>query len=89
VIIFLRDEMRNNHEDTPCCGIKTCHAEVFENRIEMIYPHDGDVTYINIQPESGDVSFRWGEIYDFCTMYDNEDEDMLREEFPKCIWFID
>ena len=89
MIIFLRDEMQDDHADTECCAIKTCHAEVFPNRIEIIYPHDGDITYIDVLPESGDINFRWGEVYDFCIMYDDSDEYMLREEFPNCKWFTD
>ena len=89
MIIFLRDEMQDNHATTPCCAIQTCHAEVFPNRIEIIYPHDGDITYIDVLPESGDINFRWGEIYEYCTMYDDDSEDMLREEFPNCKWFTD
>lgn len=89
MIIFLRNEMQSDHADTGCCAIKTCHAEVFANRVEIIYPNDGDITYINVLQECGDVNFRWGEIYEYCTVYDNDSEDMLRDEFPKCKWFID
>ena len=89
MIIFLRDEMQDDHADTECCAIKTRHAEVFAAVIEVIYPYDGDITYIDVMPDSGDISFRWeGEVYDFCTMYDDDSEDMLREEFPKCKWFL-
>ena len=89
MIILLRDETQNNHADTECCAIKTCHAEVFSTVIEIIYPHDGDIAYIDVMPDSGDVNFRWGEIYKYCIMYDNESEYILREGFPKCKWFID
>jgi len=90
MIIFLRHEIHNDRTlDTECCAIKTCHAEFFANRVEIIYPHDGDITYINVLPEGGDVNFRWGEVYEYCTMYDNDDEYIVREEFPRCKWFID
>jgi hypothetical protein len=89
MIILLRDEMQGDHSETECCAIKTRHAEVFAAVTEVIYPYDGDIAYIDIQPENGDVSFRWDrEIYGFCIMYDDDREDALRYEFPKCKWFI-
>ena len=84
MIVFLRNEYQD--KDTVCCAIKVGHFEVFHgggDRIEITYPED--VTQIGVE---GDC-YRWGELYEYCMIYENEQEYIIRDEFPLCKWFED
>jgi len=32
-------------------------------------------------------TYMWGDAYDYCEIYDNSAEEMLRDSYPKCRWF--
>jgi hypothetical protein len=90
MIVLLRNEMEDNHADTECCAIKTPHVEFMGGHIEIVYPRNGDITHIDVLRNNaggGCPDFRWGDTYDFCILYDDDCEYLIREEFPKCKWF--
>jgi hypothetical protein len=91
MIVLLRNEISHDTQSVECCAIRTNHVEFFGNRIEIIYPSDGDVTQIDVINRDGDLYFRWGETYDFCVLYDDDSEAdvFLNEDFPKCKWYED
>ena len=85
MIILLRNEMFNNKAKRKACAIRTHHVEFFPDMVEIIYPYGGDITYIPITKKKQD--FVWGGKYAFCILYDDQDEYLIRSEYPKCKWF--
>ena len=81
MIVFLWNE----ENDDDCRAIKTRHFEIMEGRIEIVYPSDGDITYIPIEGNR----FQWGGLYEFISVSDNDDEYLIREASPNCKWFED
>ena len=73
------------NEDDECCAIKTRHFGIVDGNIEILYPSDGDITYIKI--EGG--AFRWAGLYESCSVADDDDEYLIREASPSCKWFED
>jgi len=90
MIIFLRNEYSPRpRTDTVCCAIKATFVEFLEGRVEFIPAYgDFDVTQIDIKvTEHGDNTYLWGDAYDYCEIYDNSLEEILRASYPKCRWF--
>ena len=85
MIILLRNEMFNDKAKRKACAIRTNHVEFFPDRVEVIYPYGCDITYIPITEKKHD--FVWGGKYAFCVLYDDKDEYLIRDEYPKCKWF--
>jgi len=90
MIIFLRNEYSPRpRTDTVCCAIKATFVEFLEGRVEFVPAYgDGDVTQIDIMVGSyNNNAYLWCRFYDYCEIYDNSAEEMLRDSYPKCRWF--
>jgi len=96
MIVFLRNWMKEGkptkgdpqgrHSGTQCCAIRVSHVEFFtgaEARVEIIHPYNGDMTHIEVEGDR----FKWGEVYDYCILYEDEQDYIIKNDFPKCKWF--
>ena len=84
MLILLRDDMVNAKSKRRACVIKTTHAEFFPDRVEIIYPAGGDITYINVTKKG---NFVWGDKYGYCIFYEDWQDYVIRETYPKAKWF--
>lgn len=64
-------------------ALRADHVEFFPNRIEfMPAGGDNDITQIDVL---GDC-YRFGDTYEYCKLYDDDNEELLRESHPQCNW---
>jgi hypothetical protein len=81
-MIILLYGLSGSKERKAARAIKTTHVEFFHNRVEFL--QDESTTHIDIVGPNHD--FVWGEQYDYCLVYDNDDEYVIRDAYPKCKW---
>lgn len=88
MIIFMR-----NDEDgarTKCCAIKARFVEVFTgnlaSRVEFGFMEQDDGVS---QIDTDDDCFLWGGRWEYLTVFDDDLEGGLREDYPECKWYED
>lgn len=88
MIIFMRNDEDGVH--TECCAIKARFVEVFTgnlaSRVEFGFMEQDDgVSQIDTD---GDC-FVWGGKWEYLTVYEDDLEGGLREDYPECKWYED
>lgn len=78
MLILLRNCIKDVESETPARIVKASHVEFFSDRIEF-YNDVVEHSYITIL-KNGD--FAYGETYDFCIIYNDEDAYILEDSFP-------